>query len=84
MTDLTARVVVVARADEDPGLAEKLADSGAAIVLCGRDGEALGALAGSLRARHGTRVAVYFGDPNDSGLAEMVAELFDSDTERDA
>ena len=78
MTGLSARVVVVARADEDPSLSEQLAAAGAAVVLCGADGDALGALAGKLRADHGARVAIFPVDARAPALAEMVAELFDA------
>lgn len=75
---LADRVVVLARADDPHAavMAHSLAAQGAHLVLTGTDGARLGALAGSLRDVHGTRVAVFAGDPGESALAEMVDELF--------
>lgn len=78
---LTGRVVVVARADTPSGaeVARALTDDGAAVVLVGDDGAALGRLAASLIAE-GARGAIFVGDPRGSAeraaLAELVAELF--------
>ncbi|MGQ0826405.1 MAG: hypothetical protein ACT4OX_15480 [Actinomycetota bacterium] len=80
MPSLAGRVVVIARADADDGaaLASALAAAGAHVVLVGTDGAVLGALASSVRAEHGVRVAVYLGDARDAAFAEMVTELFDA------
>jgi hypothetical protein len=47
----------------DVQAARRLLDEGKAVVLFGRDGEALGQAAAALRASIGGRVAVFVGDP---------------------
>jgi NADP-dependent 3-hydroxy acid dehydrogenase YdfG len=75
-------VVVVTAADTDGGAAQARAVAGVAraVVLCGRDGARLGALAAELRPT--TRVAVFQNDVTTASvaLAEMVAEIFVTDT----
>lgn len=81
---LAGRVVVVVGADTatGAGTARLLAADGAALLLVGRDAEALGALVAELRdASAGVRFAVLVGDPgasddDRSALVEMVGELF--------
>jgi short-subunit dehydrogenase len=79
---IAARVIVVAGADSDEGrdLARAAAVGAEAIVLCGRDATALGALAGELQDDARVRVAVFSGNMRDdadrAALREMVDELF--------
>ncbi len=92
MAQLDGAVVVVTGADTEGGAASAraLAAAGAlAVVLCGADGSALGALASELEAL-GCRSALYIGDVGHVGdvgdtasgasgageLVEMVHELF--------
>ncbi len=80
MSELSGAVLIVTDADTTSGAANAraIADAGArAIVLCGRDGVAMGSLARDLQDR-GTRIAVFLGDSAaDAGeLSEMVHELF--------
>jgi NAD(P)-dependent dehydrogenase (short-subunit alcohol dehydrogenase family) len=83
---LAGRVVVVT-GDDTAGSARALAAEGAAVVLAGSDGAALGALAREITGAGG-RVAVFVGDPEApdgrAALCEMVDELFpglrDTDT----
>jgi NADP-dependent 3-hydroxy acid dehydrogenase YdfG len=80
-TGLDGRVAVVADADGDRGrdIARALAGLHAAIVLAGRDAEALGELAAELSAA-GARVAVIADDVSNAAggaaLVEMLNELF--------
>jgi NADP-dependent 3-hydroxy acid dehydrogenase YdfG len=73
-----ARVVVVERADTADGEAHarRIDAPGRAIVLCGADAAALGALAAQLTGR----VAVFVGDvardADRRALDELVAEVF--------
>ena len=75
------RVVVVSDADGERGavLARSMVAMGAAVVLVGRDADALGVLAAELAAG-GCRVAVFVDDAATEGgkaaLVEMVGELF--------
>ncbi|MCU1429040.1 MAG: hypothetical protein JWL83_3040 [Actinomycetia bacterium] len=77
MTAIDAPVVVTG-ADTPAGAATAFALDGVAkvIVLCGTDGEALGALANKLSGR----VAIFHGDvtgaPGAAALAEFVEEQF--------
>ncbi|HEY3831670.1 MAG TPA: KR domain-containing protein [Acidimicrobiia bacterium] len=80
--DLTGLVSVVTGADTEAGAASAraLAAAGArALVLCGDDGGALGAVARDIEA-HGCRSALFLGDiTSDAGAADLVAmvhELF--------
>ncbi len=74
-------MVLVAEADTTSGsaLARACAAGGAAVVLTGRDGAALGALAAELE-HASTRVAVFVGDARDdaerAALAQLLDELF--------
>ena len=74
-------MVLVAGADtlQGAGVARAVIADGAAVVVCGADEVALGALVAELHAA-GARVAMFVGDPTDGGdrrsLAEMVGELF--------
>jgi NADP-dependent 3-hydroxy acid dehydrogenase YdfG len=77
---LDTRVVVVADADGDrgAGMARALASIGAAVVLAGRDPDALAVVASELVAA-GARVAVLVddiaGEAGRAALVEMVNEL---------
>jgi len=51
----------------DVQTARRFLDEGNAVVLFGRDGEALGQAAAALRAGTGGRVAVFVGDPANAG-----------------
>ena len=80
MAEIAGAVVIVTGADTPEGCAQARAVSASGVrtvVLCGRDGAAMGSLVREL-AESGNRVAVFVGDPESEAneLTEMVQELF--------
>jgi hypothetical protein len=65
-----AKVVVT-----DPAAALLLVGTGAAVIVAGVDAAAVGAAVVALRAA-GADAAGWVGDPSDSAVLEMAAELF--------
>jgi hypothetical protein len=79
LSDSPVDVEVRSCTDEAEAVAALAA--GAAVVLVGTDGEALGRAARTLREAWPGRVAVLIGDPSDasvqSAVADLAAEVFE-------
>lgn len=75
--ELTGKVVVVPA--ELAALATRMAARGATVVLVGRDGDALGRVAGAIEAAGAGRPAVFVSDgspDSHDALAAFLSELF--------